>query len=545
MANRLKMAKVHSIQTLRARGWSQRRIARVLGIDRETVARYLRTADPQNPPNPPIGSDAEHDSLPAGENPPNLPAGSGGLEGPSPEALSGGDDPGGQNQPNPPIGSVGPASRCEPFRDEIHSALESGLTAQRIWQDLQSEHGFAGGYDSVKRFCRRLQRRRPLPFRRIEVAPGEEAQVDFGRGAPLLWPDGSRRCPHVFRIVLSHSRKGYTETVARQSTENFLRALENAFWHFGGVPKTLVIDNLKAAVTRADWFDPELNPKLQAFAAHYGTVILPTKPYTPRHKGKVERGVAYVQENALKGRSFESLAAQNRFLAEWEATTADTRIHGTTRRQVGKLFTEVERPALLPLPPGRFPCFEEAERVVNRDGHVEVAKAYYSASPEFVGRKVWVRWDGHTVRIFDQQLRQIAVHLQREAGRFATDPRHIAPQKRSGIERGTTWWLRKAHAIGGEVGRWAEAVLQQRGVQAVRVIMGLVSLAQHHRDTEIEQACRAARSHAAWRLRDVRNLLKRQAPPQEQFEFTQAHPLIRSLEDYGALVRSAFEEVHA
>jgi hypothetical protein len=271
-------------------------------------------------------------------------------------------------------------------------------------------------------------------------------------------------------------------------------------------------------------------------------VILPTKPYTPRHKGKVERGVAYVQDNGLRGRTFDNLAAQNRFLTEWEAAIADTRIHGTTRQQVGKVFAEVERPALLPLPAARFPFFQEAERIVNRDGHVEVAKAYYSAPPEFVGRKVWVRWDGHVVRIFDRQLQQIAIHAQHEPGRFATNPQHIAPQKRSGIERGTVWWLRKAHTIGTEVGRWAETVLQQRGIHAVRVVMGLVSLAQRHRDTELEQACRVARSHAAWRLRDVRNLLKRQVPPQEQFEFIQEHPLIRSLSDYGALVHTAFEE---
>jgi hypothetical protein len=318
--------------------------------------------------------------------------------------------------------------------------------------------------------------------------------------------------------------------------------LENAFHHFGGVPRTLVTDNLKAAVTQADWYDPELNPKIQAFCQHYGTALLPTRPRTPRHKGKIERGVGYAQSNALKGRTFASLAEQNRFLADWETTVADTRIHGTTRRQVNKLFTEVERVALLPLPATRFPFFHEAERIVNRDGHVEVAKAYYSAPPEFVGRKVWVRWDGHVVRVFDRQLQQIALHAQREPGRFATAPQHIAPQKRSGIERGTAWWLRKAHAIGAEVGRWAEIVLQQRGIHAIRVIMGLVSLAHRHRDTELEQACQVARSHAAFRLRDVRNLLKRQVPPQEQFEFTQEHPLIRSLADYGRLVHNAFEE---
>jgi hypothetical protein len=274
-------------------------------------------------------------------------------------------------------------------------------------------------------------------------------------------------------------------------------------------------------------------------------VCLPTKPRTPRHKGKVERGVGYAQSNALKGRTFTSLAEQNRFLAEWEATVADTRIHGTTRKQVGPFFTEVEQPALLPLPIERFPFFHEAERIVNRDGHVEVAKAYYSAPPEFVGRSVWARWDGHVVRIFNQQLQQIAIHAQLEPGRFATADRHIVAEKRGGIERGAAWWLKKAAGIGPETGRWAQTIVEQRGIYAIRVLMGLVSLTHKHRDAEIEQACCVARSHAALRLRDVRNLLKHQAPPQEQFEFIQEHPLIRSLSDYGKLVHSAFEEIHA
>ncbi len=123
---------------------------------------------------------------------------------------------------------------------------------------------------------------------------------------PSSVPDGKRKSTWVFRIVLSHSRKGYAEAVHRQTTDDFLRCLENAFAHFGGVPRTLVIDNLRAAVRRADWFDPELCPKVRSFAEHYGIAILPTKPYTPRHKGKIERGIGYVKGNALKGRTFTS-----------------------------------------------------------------------------------------------------------------------------------------------------------------------------------------------------------------------------------------------
>jgi len=541
MANRLKMAEHNAILGLARLGWSFRRIAAELGIDRETVARHVKAArgDPSGPgtaPGTSPGSNAAISITGSDRSglPPEVPADHLPATGPP--------DP---NAAIPIPGSAGQRSRCEPFRAVILTQLELGLTAQRIWQDLTAEHGFDGSYQSVQRFVKKLRSATPLPFRRMECDPGQEAQIDFGRGAPIVTAEGKRRRPHLLRVVLSCSRKAYSEVVPRQTTEHFIRALENAFWHFGGVPKLLVTDNLKAAVLNADWFDPELNPKIEAFCRHYGTTLVPTRPRTPRHKGKVERGVGYAQSNALKGRTFDSLAAQSRFLAEWETGVADTRIHGTTRQQVGLRFRELEQPALLPLPPARFPFFQEAERIVNRDGHVEVAKAYYSAPPEFVGRKVWVRWDGHVVRIFDRHLQQIAIHARHEPGRFATTPQHIAPAKRSGIERGTAWWLRKAYSIGDEVGRWAETVLQQRGIQAVRVVMGLVSLTHRHRDTELERACRIARSHAAWRLRDIRNLLKRQAPPQERFEFTQEHPLIRSLADYGALVQSAFEEVHA
>src|SRR5262249_34117450 len=155
---------------------------------------------------------------------------------------------------------------------------------------------------------------------------------------------------YVFRIVLSHSRKAYSEVVYRQTTDDFLRCLENAFRHFGGAPRRLILDNLRAAVTKADWFDPELNPKVRSFAAHYGTLFWPTRPSSRWHRGKVEKGVDYVQDNALKGRRFPSLEQENVFLLDWELTVADTRIHGTTRRQVGTYFAEVERAALVPLP---------------------------------------------------------------------------------------------------------------------------------------------------------------------------------------------------
>jgi len=534
MANQLNMATIDTILMLRRQRWSIRRIARTLGIHRDTVARHLQQANQAGAPTD--SSEVKLGQAPTGS--PEVKLG---------QAPTGSTDPhqdGTVTATSPPAKHRLPLqpSLCEPFRAVIQAKLDQGLSAQRIFQDLVAEHGFTGKYHSVRRFSRQLAPLQELPFRRLECGPGEEAQVDFGTGAPLILADGKRRRTHVFRIVLSHSRKAYSEAVTRQTTEAFLRCLENAFWHFGGVPQRLILDNLRAAVTKADWFDPDLNPKVVAFAQHYGTIFLPTRPYTPRHKGKVERGVDYVQENALKGRQFASLDEQNHFLLDWEQTVADTRIHGTTRRQVGTHFLSAERPALQPLPLERFPCFQEARRIVHRDGHVEVERAFYSVPPEYLARSVWVRWDGRLVRIFNDRLEQIALHVKHEPGRFSTQSPHIREAKISGVERGAVWLLGQVRRLGPCSLRWAEAMLQARGVEGVRVLQGLLNLAHRYPCADIERACDIALSHNAYRLRTLRHVLQRQEPRQQHLPFLEEHPLIRDLSDYGHFVRVAFHQ---
>lgn len=500
--NQLSVSLQHSILTLAGHGWSQRRIARELDLNRETVGKYLR------------------------------------LAGSKPAILT----PGSEGAPDskPAISTLGSGrqSSCLPWQPQIEAAVAVGLSTQRIYQDLVCEHGFAGSYQAVKRFVRQVHQSQPVPFVRMEVEPGAEAQVDFGQGAWVI-ENGKRRRPHLFRIVLSHSRKGYSEVVWRQTTESFIRCLENAFRYFGGVPQTLVIDNLRAAVSRADWFDPELNAKVEEFCRHYGTVILPTRPAMPHHKGKVESGVKYAQNNALAGHSFESLSGQNQFLLEWEGGVADTRIHGTTRQQVGKVFDEIERPKLLPLPTSLFPVFEEAPRTVHRDGYIELQRAYYSVPPEYVGRQVWARWEARLVRVFNQRREVIAVHARVEPGKFATDPNHLHSPHRRVIERGLDYLLDRARLIGRHTGSWAEAMAQQRGPIGTRVLHGLLSLAQKHPAAALERAAQTALHHGAWRLRDLRVLLE-QAAPSPQLDFLETHPLIRNLETYRDCVPDCF-----
>jgi transposase len=494
--NQLKVKEQQAIKALHERGWSKRRIARELGLDRVTVRRYIASA--AKSPTPQTGSQE-------------------GCEAKSPGVQT---------------GSAG--SLCAPWREQIEEALKAGLSVQRIYQDLVVEHGFGGGYHSVRRFVLRLQPAwAELPFRRMECEPGAELQIDFGQGAWVV-ENGKRRKTHLFRCVLGCSRKGYSEAVWRQDTETFIRAMENAFRDFGGVTATVVIDNLKAGVLRADWYDPDLNPKLEEFARYYGTVILPCKPRMPRHKGKIEAGVKYAQGNAVKGRSFESLGSQNIFLAGWERNTADKRIHGTTRQQVERVFLEVEKPALRPLPASVFPSFEEAPRTVHRDGYVEFKRAYYSAPPEYVGRQVWVRQESRLLRIFNTRREQIALHALADAGRFTTDPAHLHSRKRHIIERGAEYLLDQCRLIGAFTGAWAEAMAQVRGPQGLRVMQGLLHLAGKHPVAALEKAARTATHHGAWRLRDLKRLIEL---PENvvQLDFLEIHPLIRPLEAYRIL----------
>jgi transposase len=519
MPNQLKMSKIQSILALRQQGWSLTHIARELGIHRQTVAGYVR----------------EHSR--------SIEAPSGAEASKPTEAPTGPGDSKPTEAPRNSPSSSSSRSDCASLREVIESKLDQGLHARRIYQDLVSENGFAGSYWSVMRFVRRLGKARVLPFRRMECEPGEEAQVDFGSGAPVVDRDGRRRKTHVFRIILSHSRKGYSEAVFRQSTEEFIRCLENAFYHFGGSVKTLVIDNLRAAVTKADWYEPELHPKLRWFCEHYGVVVLPTRPYMPRHKGKIESGVKYVKRNALKARQFESLEEENQLLLQWETTIADMRIHGTTKQQVSKLFESAERATLKPLPLERFPFFHEREHTVNRDGHVQVDGSYYSAPPEYCGRDVWVRWDSRLVRIFNQQLGEIRVHVKLpKTGQFSTHAADILPEKISGMERGTAWLLQRASAIGEHADRWAQQVIHTRGIEGIRSVIGLLSLADRQPRPLIDKACEIAVSYGAYYLKNVRRLVDQKAAKQEQMEFMQEHPIIRSMDVYGELVRKAFRK---
>ena len=511
----IKVSEINSINHLYQNGWSIRRISRELNINRRTVRKYLhRLKD---------NSKCSTNSITGDDSKCTI-------------SITGKDS---KCTTNSITGNrVGRKSDCEPFRGIIKEKFNMGLSGERIWHDLKYEHNFKGSAQSVRRFLKQFKGSNGLPFRVLRTIAGEEVQVDFGQGAHVILENGRKKRPHLFRIVLSHSRKAYSEVVWHQNSENFLRALENAFRYFGGVPQTVVTDNLKAAVTKADWHDPEINPKLLSFARHYGTTIMPTKPYTPEHKGKVESSVKYVQNNPLKKRTFNSLKEQNDFLRQWESRVADNRIHGSTQMQVKKAF-ELERPSLKALPLNLFPCFEEGRRKVQRNGHVEVEKSFYSVPAEFLHLNMWVRYDGRTVRVFDDNLSEVALHPKIARGQYSTLKTHIPKEKINMGEYGSAYLIKKAYNIGPQCAIWGEIMLKNRGLPGIRVLQGLLSLRKKYSATELNHAALLAIKSESWDLRKFKNLIRTE---ETQLELFETHPLIRKMDAYQALTPDVFDD---
>src|ERR1700688_975005 len=228
---------------------------------------------------------------------------------------------------------------------------------------------------------------------------------------------GKYRRTRLFVMTLGCSRKCVRLLVFRSSARVWAELHEKAFRRLGGSPRVVVLDNLREGVLSADFYDPVLNPLYRDVLAHYGVTALPCKVRDPDRKGKVESGVAHAQKTPLKGQRFESLEEAQAYLDQWEERWADTRIHGTTKRQVAAMFDE-ERAALLPLPLEPFRYYQYGERTVHLDGCVEVEAAYYSAPARWIGREVQVQWTTQQVRLLDPKTGDLLrEHLRQERGR--------------------------------------------------------------------------------------------------------------------------------
>ena len=521
MANVLKHEKQEQIQSLGRLGWSLRRIEEATGVRRETVSRYLRVAGitvrghrkRRLEAKPKAASEVTTDPRPHSKAASEVTTD---LE----------------------RGTRSPAaSACEPYRETIESALSLGRNATAIWQDLVCEHGFEGSYESAKRFVRKL---RGKPSREahptIQTEPGEEAQVDYGAGPMVRDPEtGKYRRTRLFVMTLGFSRKSVWLLSFKSSTQIWCELHEEAFRRLGGTCRVVILDNLKEGVLKPDIYDPELNPLYRDMLAHYDVVGLPARVRHPDRKGKVERGVDHAQETPLKGRRFESLEQAQAYLDNWSARWADTRIHGTTKRQVAAAFAE-EKPSLQALPMEPFRYFQFGARTVHLDGCVEVEAAYYGAPPGWIGKRVNVQWDGVWVRLVDPKTGELLrEHRKKPRGHRTVQPRD-KPKKTPPT---TLSLLARAERAGKSIGALCAEIHGRKEEGGVRRIQGVLSLVKKHGAPAIEDACGAALEIGVPDYRFVRRWIEHHPPA--PLALRQVDPLIRELTLYRDLFNQETE----
>lgn len=524
MSNVLNEEKKQQVLALGRLGWALREIEKTTGVRRETAGRYLKQAGVavRKPGRWGHASKAAIEVSPGSEA--KAAIGEASTE-PPPAAAP------------PPSPSQKPSSRsrsastCERYRELIQEGLAKGRNAKAIWQDLVDDHGFTGAYQSVKRFVRKQIAKTPEPRAVIVTAPGEEAQVDYGKGPMVRDPvTGKYRRTRLFVLTLGYSRKCVRLLAFKSSSRQWADFHEQAFRRLGGVPKVIVLDNLKEGVIVPEFYDPKLNPVYSDLLKHYGTVALNCRINDPDRKGKVERSVGHAQDTPLKGERFESLEQAQSRLDRWEDNWADKRIHGTTKRQVAAMFAE-EKPTLQPLPLEPFHYYQYGERTVHLDGCVEVDAGYYSVPPLWIGRHVQVQWDHKHVRILDPRTGQ----LLREHWRQSRGRHHIHDDDRPRqTPQGTQQLLRRAHQLSTIVGTFCKGLHEKRGQAAVRQIQGLLSMTKKHGTAALEQACALALDTGISEYHFIGRYLERQTP--FPLDLQAVDPLIRELTTYRDVV---------
>ena len=456
-------------------GESERRIARDLDVSRPTVHKYRLLATEQGYLEPGADLPDEETLLAAlgpGPQPPRIP------------------------------------STLEPHRDTIQGLLEQGVEMTAMWQRLRENQGYTGSYSAVRRFVRQLCGSEPPAVIRVHTAPGEEMQVDFGSAGQFFDPvKGSPHLAYVFVATLSYSRHQYAELVFDQKVPTWIALHRHAFESFGGVPRRVVPDNLKAAVKKALILDPVLGEAYRQLALHYGCLLSPTAPRTPQHKGKVENGIHYVKRNFLAGQEFLDIRAANRQLQHWVQEVAGVRDHGTTHQAPLRLFQEYERQALLPLPADPFTLREIKPATVHRDCHLTIDGSYYSVPYQYVGQKLDVYVGERVVEIFrGQDL--VTTHLRsQQRGHWSTRLEHYPPHKADYLRRTPPHCRQVAARLGPATSQVVDVLLSERPLDRLRSVQAILRLEETVGSQRLEAACARALYFGDPRYRRIKDIL--------------------------------------
>jgi transposase len=386
-------------------------------------------------------------------------------------------------------------SSVEGYRSLIEGWVKANVEVAAMRQRLM-ERGYTGSYAAVWRFVRSLKAAQgPETVTRVETKPGEEAQVDFGYAGRMIDPEtGQLRKAWAFVMTLSWSRHQYVEFVWDQKVETFLACHRHAFEFFRGAPQRVRIDNLKTAILKAVFDDPQVQYAYRECAEHYGFLIAPCRVATPEHKGKVEQGgVHYVCRNFLGGRIPTLITQANPDVLVWCNTTAGLRIHGTTREKPWERFTQVEQACLKPLPDSPYDLAVWKNVKLYRDGYVTFDQAYYSVPYRLYPGRVWICGGSRQVRIFDLKYHLVATHERaQKPGERHTQLSHLPPHKVPGLIQDRENLLSEAQAVGSSTRQVVQTLLDDPVLYRIPTAGRLVRLKNRFSPERLEAACQRA-----------------------------------------------------
>ncbi len=400
------------------------------------------------------------------------------------------------------------ASSLEAYGDVVEKLWKQGIEKTAIWQRLRDSHGYGGRYSSVRRYIAHLEPEPKAVYVRIQTAAGEEMQVDFGSVGQMYDPVSGRIRPaYAFVATLSYSRHQYVELVFDQKIVTWIGLHRRAFEYFGGVPKRVVPDNLKAAVVKALVHDPVLGEAYRQMALYYGFLISPTRPYTPRHKGKVENGVHYVQRNFMAGQEFADIDCANQHLKVWIREVAGVREHGTTHQSPLKLFKEFEQGVLQELPTEPFSLCEIRTAKVHLDCHLVVSGSFYSVPYTYVGEKLDVYVRERVIEVY-QGLKLVATHVRsQKPGQWQTRLEHYPVHKAAYLQRTPDFCRQVAVRLGPATSSVVDTLLSERPLDRLRSVQAILKLEESVGGQRLEAACARALFYGDCRYRRIKDIL--------------------------------------
>lgn len=393
------------------------------------------------------------------------------------------------------------------YQSQIEQLFNKGISKLRIWQILKDEYGVQRGYSSFTKYARKHLTKAQPAYIVQNTPPGEEAEVDFGFAGLVPATEGNRIKVWIFVMTLSYSRLGFYAAVTDQSIETFIQCHLDAFTFFGGVPKSVKIDNLKAAVLKNQRYDLEVNKTFLEFSSHHRFVIKPCTPHEPQQKGKVESGVGYVKKNFLAGRSFTSIEDLRSQLKQWMVSTANARVHGTTKQVPTELFNATEKQYLLSLPESPFSLESPLVRLVKLNCHINFQNNYYSVPARFVNERVDVRRKGNLL-IISSHDQEIATHvIATGIGKYITNPTHFPPDRVYSATSYQAKYEEKMKAIGPAAHEYFKQLILRDHLW-LRVVKKIMGLALEFGHTKVDRALKRALIFNAFKPSTIERILK-------------------------------------